>query len=169
MDEPLATAPGADMTGRHTPHHEMILNEKEIFDYLIHPDDTYTSEGVYWADLPLAKRIAFVGRYDAKEAGRELRTIGRMAKADPLSPVSYYFKNMVVPGAGLGLEGSVPLPPEKQVVSSTRLTIRIGTCCSRSETSSRSSKRLSLLVGGPSLQFATPLGSLRLTTLRFAG
>lgn len=111
MDD-LATAPGAEMSGRHTPHHEMNLNEKEIFDYLIHPDDTYTSEGVYWADLPLAKQIAFVSRYDAKEAGRELRTIGRMAKADPLSPVSYYFKNMVLPGAGLGLEGSVLLSPE---------------------------------------------------------
>lgn len=94
-----------DMQENHPPHQEMNLNEKEIFDYLLHPDDSYTSEGVYWADLPLAKRAKFVGNYDAKEAGRELSSIGRMMKADPLSPVGYYFRNMVIPGAGLGLEG----------------------------------------------------------------
>lgn len=105
MENPATTSSGA-LSSTHTPHYEMNLNEKEIFDYLIHPDDSYTSEGVYWADLPLAKRIAFVSSYDAKEAGRELRNIGKMAKRDPLSPVSYYFKNMVLPGAGLGLEGS---------------------------------------------------------------
>lgn len=30
-----------------------------------------------------------------------------MFKKNPLSPLSYYFKNMVLPGAGLGLEGYV--------------------------------------------------------------
>jgi MFS family permease len=30
-----------------------------------------------------------------------------MMKADPLSPVSWYFRNAVLPGAGLGLEGYV--------------------------------------------------------------
>jgi hypothetical protein len=28
-----------------------------------------------------------------------------MFKKDPLSPVSWYFKNAILPGAGLGLEG----------------------------------------------------------------
>ncbi len=107
MEKPLATAPGVGGSSTYTPHREMNLNEREIFDYLVHPDDSYTSEGVYWADLPFAKRVAFVSSYDAKEAVRELRNIGKMIKRDPLSPVSYYFKNMVIPGAGLGLEGSV--------------------------------------------------------------
>ena len=39
------------------------------------------------------------------EAKRELSGIWEMTKADPLSPISYYFRNMVLPGAGLGLEG----------------------------------------------------------------
>src|ERR1700749_4773513 len=30
-----------------------------------------------------------------------------MNKVDPLIPVSYYFRNMVIPGMGLGLEGYV--------------------------------------------------------------
>ena len=33
------------------------------------------------------------------------RILTRMMARDPLSPVSYYFKNFVIPGAGLLLEG----------------------------------------------------------------
>ena len=80
-------------------------NERSIFNYLIHPDDSYDENGVYWADMPQAKRIKFVSSYDAKETRRELSNIWAMFKADPLGPISYYFKNMVLPGAGLGLEG----------------------------------------------------------------
>ncbi|KMU84093.1 phosphate transporter [Coccidioides immitis H538.4] len=98
---------GPDMTGTHEPLQEMNLNEKEAFDRLIRPDDCYTSDGVYWADLPLLKRIGFVSSYDLKEAGREFCGFLKMFKNDPLSPVSYYFRNMVLPGAGLGLEGYV--------------------------------------------------------------
>ena len=101
---------GPDMTGTHPPLQDrplqdMSLNERQIFDYLLRPDDSYNSEGVYWADMSYGKRFAFVSSYDAKEAAKELNSIGRMIKADPLSPVAYYFKNMVLPGAGLGLEG----------------------------------------------------------------
>ncbi|KKA24496.1 MFS phosphate transporter [Rasamsonia emersonii CBS 393.64] len=98
---------GPDMTGTHPPFEDMNVHEKDAFDKLIRPDDSYTPDGVYWADLPLWKRIRFVTSYDAKEARRELGNIWSMIKADPLSPVSYYFKNMVLPGAGLGLEGYV--------------------------------------------------------------
>lgn len=83
----------------------MNLNEKQIFDYLLHPDDSYTPDGVYWADLPIGQRIKFVSSYDGREVKRELGIIGRMFKKDPLSPVGAYFRNMVLPGAGLGLEG----------------------------------------------------------------
>ena len=85
--------------------HRLPPNERQIFDYLLKPDDNYTAGGIYWADLPFAQRVRFVSSNDAKEAGRELRNIGAMTKKDPLSPVAYYFKNMVLPGAGLGLEG----------------------------------------------------------------
>ncbi|KAH8820364.1 putative inorganic phosphate transporter C8E4.01c [Xylogone sp. PMI_703] len=87
-----------DQTGR---------SEREIFQYLLHPDDIYTNEGVYWADLPLGKRIAFCNHVDNQEAKKELKAIGTMLKNDPLSPIGWYFRNAVLPGAGLGLEGYV--------------------------------------------------------------
>lgn len=98
---------GPDMTGTHDPIHQMTSNERQIFDYLIKPDDIYDENGVYWADLPLSQRVKFVLGVDSRETKRESSNIWAMFKADPLSPVAYYFKNMVLPGAGLGLEGSV--------------------------------------------------------------
>ncbi|KAJ6002389.1 hypothetical protein N7451_004936 [Penicillium sp. IBT 35674x] len=98
---------GPDMTGTHNPLEDMDTHERGAFDELIRPDDSYTKDGTYWADLPLGQKIKFVGSYDAAEARRELASIWEMIKVDPLSPVSYYFRNMVLPGAGLGLEGYV--------------------------------------------------------------
>jgi hypothetical protein len=82
-------------------------DEAKVLKSLIYPDDTYTSEGIYWADLPLGKQLAFNAKVDRAEAAKELRSIGRMIKEDALSPVAWYFKNAVLPGAGLGLEGYV--------------------------------------------------------------
>lgn len=96
---------GPDMEENQNPLENMDLNEKSAFDALIRPDDSYTPDGTYWADLPILKRIKFVNAYDTKEAKRELGGIWEMMKQDPLSPISYYFRNMVLPGAGLGLEG----------------------------------------------------------------
>jgi hypothetical protein len=95
-------------------------NERQIFQYLLKPGDSYTSEGVYWADLPIGKRAAFVGATDAAEARKELGTIGDMIRNDPLSPVTWYFRNAVIPGAGLGLEGFVfyTFPSGKQFINS---------------------------------------------------
>ena len=107
QDYGLAAPHGPDMSGTHDPIHSMTENEKQIFDYLLKPDDSYDANGVYWADLGIFDRIKFVGSYDANEAKRELGNIWAMAKKDPLAPVGYYFRNMVLPGAGLGLEGYV--------------------------------------------------------------
>lgn len=85
----------------------MSDKERSVLNAIIYPDDIYTEDGTYWADLPLGKRFAFVSKVDNAEAKKELRAIGRMIKADPLSPVGYYLKNMVLPGAGLLLEGYV--------------------------------------------------------------
>lgn len=82
-------------------------NERQIFQYLLKPDDSYTPDGTYWADLPLAKRFKFTSGIDNAESKKELSTIGSMVKKDPLSPVGWYFRNAVLPGAGLGLEGYV--------------------------------------------------------------
>lgn len=91
------------------PYDRNAANEKAIFDYLIKPDDSYNSDGVYWADLPWLKRAKFVSAVDAAEAKKELGAIGTMMKADPLSPIGWYFRNAVLPGAGLGLEGYVAI------------------------------------------------------------
>lgn len=82
-------------------------HERAIFQYLTHPDDCYTEDGTYWADLPLRQRIAFVAKTEAEEAKVEFNFISEMFKKNPLSPLSYYFRNAVLPGAGLGLEGYV--------------------------------------------------------------
>ncbi|KAI0995418.1 hypothetical protein K3495_g12761 [Podosphaera aphanis] len=81
--------------------------EYTVFSDLLYPDDLYTSDGIYWADLPLSKRITFVNHSNNQEAKKEFGSFWRMFKNDPLSPVSFYFKNAVLPGAGLGLEGYV--------------------------------------------------------------
>lgn len=101
----------SDVTGLQTPlqdvHREMQFNEKAIFDCLLKPSDSYNEDGLYWADLSIAERVKFVGKCDSKEAARELGNIGQMFKTDALEPVRHYFRNFVMPGAGLGLEGYV--------------------------------------------------------------
>ncbi|KAN0112586.1 putative inorganic phosphate transporter C8E4.01c [Hyaloscypha variabilis] len=82
-------------------------NETDVLKQLIYPDDTYTPEGVYWADLPFGKQFAFNAAVDHEESKKELRSIWQMMKKDPLSPIGWYFRNAVIPGAGLGLEGYV--------------------------------------------------------------
>lgn len=86
---------------------EMEVHEKAAFDEVIRPADSYTADGTYWADLPLSQRISFCMSQDGAEARREFSWLWNMFKADPLSPIGYYFKNCVLPGAGLGLEGCV--------------------------------------------------------------
>ncbi|KAF7560984.1 hypothetical protein G7046_g3163 [Stylonectria norvegica] len=81
--------------------------ERRIFSHVTRPEDSYNSEGVYWADLPFMKRWNFVSKVDREAAAEELRSAGAMIKKDPLSPLSWYFKHAVIPGAGLGLEGYV--------------------------------------------------------------
>ncbi|OAA64336.1 major facilitator superfamily transporter phosphate [Niveomyces insectorum RCEF 264] len=81
--------------------------EREIFRYITHPDDSFDDNGTYWADLPLTQRISFVNQVNNAEAAAELKATWSLFKRDPLGPVSWYFRNAVLPGAGLGLEGYV--------------------------------------------------------------
>ncbi|KAI9838596.1 MAG: hypothetical protein M1819_004910 [Sarea resinae] len=98
---------GPDMEGDHNPIHEMTMDERSIFNYLIRPDDLYDENGTYWADMSPFARAKFVAANEAAEAKRELGVIGSMIKKDPLSPAHSYFHNSILPGAGLGLEGYV--------------------------------------------------------------
>jgi hypothetical protein len=90
-----------------TPPQGTQQGDLDIFRNIVYPDDSYDADGTYWADMGYARRVGFVGRTDANEALKELRQIGKMMKKDPLSPISFYFRNYVIPGAGLGLEGRV--------------------------------------------------------------
>lgn len=106
-----AQAPhGPNRTGHHVAttdlsHLNMNLNEEQVFQTILKPDDMYDTNGVYWADMPFWKRWGFVSSYDGKEARREAGNVWKMFKKDPLSPVGYYARNMVIPGMGLLLEG----------------------------------------------------------------
>jgi hypothetical protein len=82
-------------------------DDSSVLKQLIYPDDSYTPEGVYWADLPLGKQLAFNAAVDNQETKKELSSIWSMMKVDPLSPVGWYFRHAILPGAGLGLEGYV--------------------------------------------------------------
>ncbi|KAK7432553.1 hypothetical protein QQZ08_000760 [Neonectria magnoliae] len=81
--------------------------ERRIFSHVTRPDDSYTEDGVYWADLPLMKRAKFVSKVDNSAAVEEAKSAWGMFKEDPLSPLFWYFRHAVIPGAGLGLEGYV--------------------------------------------------------------
>lgn len=102
--------PHGPETGREIedyPREHTTDHERQIFGHITRPDDSYTPDGVYWADLPFWKRVSFVSAVDKAEATRELKSTGDMMKKDPLSPLAWYFRNAVLPGAGLGLEGYV--------------------------------------------------------------
>lgn len=107
-DYGLAAPHGPNMGGQHVATAnvaDMSNNEASVFRSLLLPDDSYDENGTYWADMKLGRKWNFIRKVDNAEALSELKTIGRMTKADPLSPVSYYFRNMVIPGMGLLLEG----------------------------------------------------------------
>lgn len=99
---PEMSGPGGAPGGGYTPE-----QERRIFAYLTHPSDSYTPEGVYWADLPVWKRVKFVLATDAAETAKEWNATCRMFVKDPLSPLTWYLRNAVLPGAGLLLEGYV--------------------------------------------------------------
>lgn len=107
-DYGMAAPHGPNMSGQHVATADttaMNGNEESVFRSLLLPDDGYDENGTYWADMPIMKRLKFVNKVDSAETKKELKSIGSMMKADPLSPVSFYFRNMVIPGMGLLLEG----------------------------------------------------------------
>lgn len=84
---------------------QMSANEKAIFDHILLPEDSYDEQGVYWADMKIPRRAGFVTKQNNAEVAKELRQIGSMMKADPLSPLAWYARNAIIPGAGLLMEG----------------------------------------------------------------
>lgn len=111
-DYGIAAPHGPNVGGQHVAtanlsERDMNGNEASVFRSLLLPDDSYDANGTYWADMGIFERIKFVNKVDSAEAKKELISIGRMMKADPLSPLGFYARNMIIPGAGLLLEGYV--------------------------------------------------------------
>lgn len=107
-DYGLAAPHGPNRTGHHVATADvstMNPNEESVFRQILLPDDSYDETGTYWADMGIWRRLKFTNAIDSAEARNELKAIGRMIAADPLSPVGYYMRNMVIPGMGLLLEG----------------------------------------------------------------
>ncbi|BEI85992.1 hypothetical protein CcaverHIS002_0602790 [Cutaneotrichosporon cavernicola] len=69
------------------------------------PDDSYTPEGVYWADLPWKERQTWVNEQSNAETKRELKVVWDMFKKDPLSPLNAYCSRYVITGFGMFTEG----------------------------------------------------------------
>jgi len=159
-DYGIAAPHGPNRTGDHVATADILneavmnKNESEVFKSLLLPDDSYDEAGTYWADMPIWQRIKFVNKVDSQEAKNELKAIGRMIKKDPLSPIGYYMRNMVIPGAGLLLEGYVLLTSLRMVKSSAN--DHPVTFCSPSATSSLSSPLLSPTAGAHILSATKP-------------
>jgi MFS family permease len=109
-DYGLAAPHGPNMDSHHVATEQlyaMSQNEQGVFQTILKPDDSYDENGTYWADMPIMKRIAFVNKVNNAEAKKEWNSTMAMIKKDPLSPLGYYMRNMVIPGMGLLLEGYV--------------------------------------------------------------
>ena len=107
-DYGLAAPHGPNVGGGHVATADvgdMSNAESSVFRTLLLPDDSYDETGTYWADMSIPRRIKFVNKVNNAEAMKELRTIGSMIRRDPLSPVMFYIRNMIIPGMGLLLEG----------------------------------------------------------------
>lgn len=75
----------------------------EELDKAIHqticPLDSFTADGVYWADLPFKKRMQWIKQQSDSEASREAKEIWSTFREDPLEPLRQYYRHYVVNGA----------------------------------------------------------------------
>ena len=115
MASPIVLPP-SDFSSPHHPHEEPSATpslsdktELEILRPVLYPDDSYTHDFVYWADLPLRQKVSFVLNVDKTEIAKEWAATKALFKRSKFGPVAWYFNNGILPGAGLGLEGFVVL------------------------------------------------------------
>ena len=71
------------------------------------PQDSWTPEGVYWADLKGRERTRFINQAQGAEFSKEWKGIIADFKSDPLLPFANYWRIYVLPGMGLFTEGYV--------------------------------------------------------------
>ncbi|BFZ62277.1 hypothetical protein YB2330_003366 [Saitoella coloradoensis] len=84
--------------------HELQDPEHLLKDVLF-PQDAYTPDGTYWADLPFWPRVHWINAQNSAETKRELAALWTIFKNDPLDPIRIYFKKYVMTGMGLFVEG----------------------------------------------------------------
>ncbi|KAI5475473.1 MFS phosphate transporter [Pseudohyphozyma bogoriensis] len=99
--EASSSGSGTPLSRQSTPPSPSLL-QTALF-----PEDSYTPEGTYWADLPSKDRKAWISAQSKAESKRELNVVGGMFKKDPLSPFSAYFSRYGSHGMGLFVEGFV--------------------------------------------------------------
>ncbi|GAA6043351.1 hypothetical protein JCM8097_008044 [Rhodosporidiobolus ruineniae] len=78
-----------------------------LIDAALFPDDSYTKDGTYWADLPRKQQWQFINSTTNAEAKREFWMVWEMFKQDPASPFRAYWNKYVLTGMGLFVEGYV--------------------------------------------------------------
>lgn len=78
-----------------------LLNEA------LFPPDSYTSDGVYWADLPRKERTRFIMNQNNAEAKKEAKWVWNMFKHDPMEPFRVYWNTYALVGMGLFVEGTL--------------------------------------------------------------
>lgn len=94
---PSLSAPVPDPKILNTDYSDAELDDavKDI----ICPEDSYTADGTYWADLPFRQRVRWINAQSNAEAATELSSIWSDFKQDPLSPLRQYTSKYVVNGA----------------------------------------------------------------------
>lgn len=70
------------------------------------PQDSWTPEGVYWADLKGSEKRRFINAAQGAESHKEWSGIMADFRKDPLLPLQNYFRVYVLPGMGLFTEGN---------------------------------------------------------------
>ncbi|TNY17701.1 major facilitator superfamily domain-containing protein [Rhodotorula diobovata] len=107
--QPLPTSSGFDSpsSGLSTSASSTNAHLEHLLKDALFPDDSYTADGVYWADLPRKERLAFINHQQNAEAKREFRWVLDMFKQDPAEPLRRYFRKYVMTGMGLFVEGYV--------------------------------------------------------------
>jgi hypothetical protein len=116
----------------------------------------------------MAERIRFVNSVDAAEVRQETASLWAMFKQDPLSPVGWYMKNMIVPGAGLLLEGYVLCVSSFSLPCDCATDIECPVMCSSPLAISDRCCGMSFPSAGRHSRHATRRGSEQSTTWRFA-
>jgi hypothetical protein len=129
LDDEPASAPGAlshssGETIAGSPGSRRALEEKaHLLRDSIAPLDSYTHEGVYWADLRGGQQVcmtssratymsltgpsqrSWVHQQNKAERSREWAEVWAMFKANPFSPFRAYWNRYVLTGMGLFVEG----------------------------------------------------------------